>query len=43
MAESEAGPSHMFNLLDKVKQPLDGLLAKIGLVKKKTEEEEKVG
>jgi hypothetical protein len=32
----------VFNLLDKVKQPLEGLLAKIGLVKKKTEEEEKV-
>jgi hypothetical protein len=33
----------VFNLLDKVRQPLQGLLAKLGLVKKKTEEEEKVG
>jgi hypothetical protein len=33
----------VFNLLDKLRQPLEGLLAKIGLLKKKTEEEEKVG
>jgi hypothetical protein len=33
----------VFNLLDKLRQPLEGLLAKVGLVKKKTEEEEKVG
>jgi hypothetical protein len=33
----------VFSLLDKLRQPLQGLLAKVGLVKKKTEEEEKVG
>lgn len=31
----------VFNLIDKMRQPLEGLLAKVGLVKKKTEEQQK--